>query len=39
MWVNDGGIERVIGCPLIDKPVETGVLAGTGGIVAQQVVP
>lgn len=37
--VDDGGIERVIGCPLTYKPVEAVVLAGTGGIVAQQVVP
>ena len=39
VWVNDGGIERVIGCPLTNKPVETMVLAGAGGVVAQQVVP
>mgnify|MGYP007061936208 CR=1 FL=1 len=37
--VDDGGIERVIGCPLTDKPVEAVVLAGAGSIVAQQVVP
>ena len=37
--INDGGIERVIGCPLTYKPVEAVVLAGTSGIVAQQVVP
>ena len=35
VWVNDGGIERVIGCPLTNKPVEAVVLAMTGGIVAQ----
>ena len=33
--VDDGGIERVIRCPLTDKPVEAVVLARTGGIVAQ----
>jgi len=33
--VNDSGVERVIGCPLTDKPVEAVVLARTGGIVAQ----
>lgn len=37
--VDDRGIERVIGCPLTNKPVEAVVLAGAGGIVAQQVVP
>ena len=37
--VDYSGIERVIGCPLTYKPVEAVVLAGTGGIVAQQVVP
>ena len=37
--VDDGGIERVIRCPLTDKPVEAVVLARTGGIVAQYVVP
>lgn len=38
-WVDDSGIERVIGCPLTYKPVEAVVLARTGGIVAQQIVP
>ena len=38
-WVDDSGVERVIGCPLTYKPVEAVVLAGTSGIVAQQVVP
>ena len=33
--VDDSGIERVIRCPLTDKPVEAVVLARTGGIVAQ----
>jgi len=33
--VDDSGIERVIGCPLTNKPVEAVVLAMTGGIVAQ----
>ncbi len=33
--VDDGGIERVIRCPLTDKPVEAVVLARTGGVVAQ----
>lgn len=37
--VDDGGIERVIGCPLTDKPVEAVVLAGASSVVAQQVVP
>ena len=37
--VDDSGVERVIGCPLTDKPVEAMVPAGTGDIVAQQVVP
>lgn len=37
--VDDGGIERVIRCPLTDKPVEAVVFAGAGGVVAQQVVP
>lgn len=37
--VDDSGVERVIGCPLTYKPVEAVVLAGTGGIVAQQIVP
>ena len=32
--VDDGGIERVIGCPLTDKPVEAVVYAGTGIVVA-----
>lgn len=32
--VDDGGIERIIGCPLTDKPVEAVVLAGTGIVVA-----
>ena len=35
VWVNDGGIERVIGCPLTNKPVEAMVLTGAGGVVAQ----
>ena len=38
-WVDDGGIERVIGCPLTDKPVQALVLAGAGSGVAQQIVP
>lgn len=37
--VDDSGIERVIGCPLTDKPVEAVVLAGASSVVAQQVVP
>lgn len=37
--IDDSGVERFNGCPLTDKPVETVVLAGTSGIVAQQVVP
>lgn len=37
--VDDGGIERVIGCPLTDKPVQALVLAGAGSGVAQQIVP
>lgn len=37
--VDDSAVERFIGCPLTYKPVEAVVLAGTGGIVAQQVVP
>ena len=39
VWVNDGGIERVIGCPLTDKPVEAVVLTSAGYVVAQQIVP
>ena len=38
-WVDDSSVERAIGYPLTNKPVEAVVLAGTGGIVAQQVVP
>jgi hypothetical protein len=34
VWVDDSGIERVIGCPLTYKPVETVVLAGAGSVVA-----
>ena len=34
-WVDDSGVERVIGCPLTNKPVEAIVLARTGGVVAQ----
>ena len=37
--VDDGGIERVIGCPLTDKPVEAVVLTSAGYVVAQQIVP
>lgn len=33
--IDDSGIERVIGCPLTNKPVEAIVLARTGGVVAQ----
>lgn len=38
-WVDDSSVERVIGCPLTNKPVEAVVLAGAGSVVAQQVVP
>ena len=37
--IDDGSVERFIECPLTDKPVEAVVLAGAGGVVAQQVVP
>ena len=29
-WVDDNGVERVIGCPLTNNPMEAVVLAGTG---------
>ena len=37
--IDDGSVERVIECPLTDKPMEALILAGAGSVVAQQVVP
>ena len=34
-WVDDSGEERIIGCPLTNKPMEAVVLAGAGSVVAQ----